>query len=818
MRKYYDYDDEEELASTGGKAAATFFQSVVHLSVWDWVLAGLAGAVALAGLTVFAYPNLNPEMWNNAVVAAGLRPPRDIVPGIWNVLASVLYLGGVTVGNVLMQWAGRVNAALSAMMAYVVIYGAIGLLVSSSLRVARRRRMVMRIASFAGALFFVCADPVWRAGQTFSPWGFLVLASLLAMALFISFMRNGRLWNAHVALVLMGVITAESPIGVLLTAGLVTLFFMSVRYGWLCNAVPLLDPLAGQSAKWMLTFSWFVGLALGITANCWSFIAMGGMAANSLSGGDLPLLYAVTYWQHVTGSAGFLGGALVFTLCFLPAMVAAKMLPNASDEEKLLPYHEGALYIVAGIATFAQVSMISPLWFWSWSEYIQVPSDVLMICALFACAFTVATTIVVLGVELCCRDHARLVEQRFAEISYARESKRGGTVAFVVIFFVLVGMVLPGRMLTCTREMLEIIEDYADEVLAECGKVKWIFTDGRSDDSYETRFELGAAASGGELFAISMMADNEPYQQMLRKRGIDDAEDMLSLTQGASILLRSWMRDKPERMQETAIQLGFELWKRDGKEIPVCSGVLARPIGMSPADCEKGVKAANELGERMLAFWKKGGPARSVSARVRSLFNFAQWRVARIARMRAERLDRAGDEAAAKIDCHRSDELDNNNPTFKRIMQDVERMHAMMLRQVSPREGLQLALQRADFVLARRYAEPILEYQPNNASANFAMAMSYYTQKQWTRSEGYFHACLKTQPKEAAAWNNLAIVCMETKRFDEADKYAKKALELIPQSAEVKDTIKKIAEARRNAAKEAADKNAPAGENGGAKK
>jgi hypothetical protein len=44
---------------------------------------------------------------------------------------------------------------------------------------------------------------------------------------------------------------------------------------------------------------------------------------------------------------------------------------------------------------------------------------------------------------------------------------------------------------------------------------------------------------------------------------------------------------------------------------------------------------------------------------------------------------------------------------------------------------------------------------------------------------------------------------LKTGRLDEAERHAKKALELIPESAEVKDTVKQIRDARTAAAKEA---------------
>ena len=241
----------------------------------------------------------------------------------------------------------------------------------------------------------------------------------------------------------------------------------------------------------------------------------------------------------------------------------------------------------------------------------------------------------------------------------------------------------------------------------------------------------------------------------------------------------------------------------DSAELPVCSGVLARPLGMSAEDCAAGVVRTKKLADRILAFYAAGGLPKSAGHLVNELFLFVQWRIARLARMRAERADRAGDTAVAMADVKLSDSLDNSNASLKRILESMEKARATALNAITPREGLQLALVRADFVLARRYAEPILEADPDDPNANFGMGMSYYVQKQYARAEEFLKRCLVRNAKEPAVWNNLAMIMLYTKRFDEAETHAKKALELIPESAEVKDTLKQIREARTEAAKKA---------------
>ena len=115
-----------------------------------------------------------------------------------------------------------------------------------------------------------------------------------------------------------------------------------------------------------------------------------------------------------------------------------------------------------------------------------------------------------------------------------------------------------------------------------------------------------------------------------------------------------------------------------------------------------------------------------------------------------------------------------------------------------------MALDQADFTQARRYAELILADDPDDTNANFAMGMSYLEQKQWTRAEEYFRRYL-TKKEDAAVLNNLAIICMYTERYDEGLELAHKALELIPESTEVKSAIKQIKEAKEKAKEETAE-------------
>ena len=176
-----------------------------------------------------------------------------------------------------------------------------------------------------------------------------------------------------------------------------------------------------------------------------------------------------------------------------------------------------------------------------------------------------------------------------------------------------------------------------------------------------------------------------------------------------------------------------------------------------------------------------------------------QWRISRIARMRAEREERMGHLKLALKDVELSERLDARNAGLKKILRDMEKERERTLKNLTPRDALQLALTRQDFTLARRYAELILSDDPNDPDANFAMGMDYYTKKKWTRAEEYLRRYLIKRPKQPALWNNLAMICLYTERYDEGLKLAQKAIDLIPNSAEVKDTIKQLEDAREKA-------------------
>ena len=350
MRKYYDEDDEYGQEQQKEKVQRGLLPAV-RPKVWDWLLALALGVCAFAGLWWFSFPDLSPDVWDGAAVAAGIRPPAEVSPGLWRGLAHGFYLGGVSGGNQALMWAGRLCGALTAGCAYLLLRSLLALLVRGRLRYAVRRTVVQVVAAALGAVFFTCADPVWKAVQTFSPAGLETLLSLFAMLLWTGFLLHGGLFSAYASVFLLGFLAADTPMGFVLLAVALGIYFQGVRRGALCENMPLLHPIVGQSAKWYLTFFWAVGLIAGIAANCATYMKLGGLDAAGQVVGDLPLAYLLCWWHQLVGAADGLGWVLGVVVCVLPFAVAAVMLPRAVDEESAV-----AKFIPEAIEKLAQFS------------------------------------------------------------------------------------------------------------------------------------------------------------------------------------------------------------------------------------------------------------------------------------------------------------------------------------------------------------------------------------------------------------------------------------------------------------------------------
>lgn len=313
--------------------------------------------------------------------------------------------------------------------------------------------------------------------------------------------------------------------------------------------------------------------------------------------------------------------------------------------------------------------------------------------------------------------------------------------------------------------MQEVIGAYLDEVVAECGnRVKLLFTDGALDAG----IELWARKNGSPLQTLSMMSGSSEYECSIRKRGVEDEEDRTMLDSGAADALRTWVNEKTNRLDGVAVQMGVELWKRVGYALPRCSGVVAFPRGLDDVAAATGRKAAHALAEKILDVYANGRPDACSDNAVSMAFRQVQWWVSRFCHFRSDAFSMAKDVGAGVEEHLLAYELDRQNPFYNKLRRQSDWVAQQKGARLTSREGLRISLVRADFAMARLFAEPILRANPTDPLANFAVGMAYFMEEQYSRAEVFLQRVLEQRPDDIAVLNNLAVVQLRLDRFDAA--------------------------------------------------
>ncbi|MBO6167091.1 MAG: hypothetical protein J6P13_01925 [Kiritimatiellae bacterium] len=763
----------------------------------DFLLAGLI-AVGICLLQMkWAYPGIHPASWNAAAIAAGVRPAESMVPGFWQHITGWVFSAvGLREGAAMLRLLGHVTLAVITMFVYFFQREVLTFVMRARPQRSRRRNLVMRIASAIGAVAFASADPVWSAGQFFSETTLLLAMSVGAIEFFFAFLRKGQLKYSYICAILVGLLTAETAMGALLAAVFIAINFLVINKFPNLES-PFFKPGLIEVGKWHMTFFFLASLIGGIAFNCIGYVSHDGLVPGSLSMGDLPLRYLTDYCARCTVAADLAGWILLIGFALGPFIVSMVRFSVAADEENFLSYSTGIVFLCCGVVALSQCASIPALWFWN-RETVSVNSTyILSLCSLM-CALTVACSVTILGVDSLCRDHQKLAK-KFAGLSEDEEEKEleetvmkpGLTEALrkfgiVVVPLALLAAVLPARAKRATRAMLELVNDTIAATVDEAADSDYIFTDGNLDAAIE--FE--SRARGGDLKCVALIGGGK-NAVWLRSRGLEDDEDKLSFNFDGAMGLRSWIRDKPERLEKVAVQIGFDLWKRDGKPIPPIGGLLSRPASKDEAAREAGRAKSDELSKRAIAI-ADAGIGDCTEEAVRDAFFNTEWRLARMAFYRAESNDLAGKAKEAIADMATAQALEDRNEKFQKLRREIEKRNEQMLRRLTPREGLQLALVRADFTLGKVYAEPILDADYENPDANFAMGMYYQQKHQLSRAEEYLKRCLIRRPEEPAFYNNLAMVQLELGKLEPAEINARKALSLVPNSDAVKETLRDV--------------------------
>lgn len=766
-----------------------------------WLLG--AGVAALAWFTGNSL-ELPPELWDEVAVAASLRPPAHEFPIVWqNILSIVISNFGIDAGIRCLKLAGPVSLGLLAVMAFRLFAGCLPGVMKKDARRTSWGRWIVRSLVIQGALLFVLSDPVWRAGRVLSPEMLSLLATLLIFLLGMYAMEKSKASYAYLTGALSGFAASEIPLAFLVPAALSLCLFRRSLDPDRQDEQPLNNPavltVVLRRMAWIFVLCWIAASVVNLA----SFRLNGGVGAADAGAFVGVVNYLLNYIAASVKVANAFGWMLMAAVVLIPLLIVAARVRALMDVKKFMPVAYGCFLAVVCTLAFLQSSGFRDFHFWRWS-YGSIRSQYLLCLCLFATSLTAMLTLGAFATDIYFRNHGKLLRTMFPEemevcnpiVWRVLRSFRPsiGLLRPVMRFepLVVLALAVPFKFDQTVHEMTSIVNGIVRQTADECGDSTMLFTDG----SFDAAVEVAAKKDGRRLKAMSMMSGAGRYDTALRTRGVESEEDQTLLSIGAADALRTWVMTENPCVSNIALQVGLELWRKNNLPMPRAGGLVSRTAGFPSGMSESYAESARSMAERILRLYADGKPMESGYPELNSLFLFGQWRLSRMCRMRANEADGRHDVKTSEMENALADQLDRFNPEWQKIQEKMDWIGKQDGMRLTPREGLRLGLERADFRLARSYARKVVLSDADDVHANFALGMGYFTEKQYGRAEMHLKKCLVRAPREPAVLNNLAIVQLRLGRFAEAETNALQALTHFPDSSEIKTTLQHIRAAR----------------------
>ncbi len=772
------------------------FSRLDHLLAWGF---GLAVAVfawfSCHAASIFPAP----ELWEDVAVAAGIRPARELFPLLWHMLVSLSIRqwglnGTLTALNVL----GPVSlGAVSVFLFYFL-----GLFLPEKLvawlRTNRRGRLFLRVFLLLGVALFVFSDPVWLACRVFSPAVLRLLTFFLLLRAAIGTARTFTGWKVVCTGILTALVAAESAVGFVV-------FLFYVIYLAL-NTMP-------EDEGTDNFFSRFFCARRYMTAFFFSYVVF--ISVNLVfyyhhtyfdQPPDIPILvfrYLLRYLQLLAASGPFLSGGFLFLLVFTGLICTFVTRFQALALQSVLPARTVFAFALAGVVAAFQSLPLPTLWFDTWTRALGLhASDYMLLLCRLSTSLTAFLALSVVGVDLLFRNYNRLGLQAFFKAFHAKLEERHKPflkkVVYGLVFLTPLGLIavlVVHQVRSPALAAAALVTDTAEQVVAECGDARYVFTDG----SLDAAVECLSRAKGGRLKALSLMSRHDPFAEKIRLRDETDPKVQAYLRTGAAEAMRTWVRERNPCVSNIAVQVGLELWLHDKLPVPKCGGLVAR-TAPAPQEVRAAAAAqAQELSDRILELREKHDLKTVLNPTLYSMVSYVQFRLSRMALVRAYEGHQDRDIVKAGLARQLSDRLDAANPEFKRIQELVRHFERESAMRLTPREGLKVGFYLRDLRYARVYAQQVLEFDPLDFRANYAVGMSALAENDLPRAKDHLTACLHVRPEDPVVCNNIAVVLLRMDCLDDAEHYALKSLKLQPDNASFRKTLDDIHFAQTNA-------------------
>lgn len=768
----------------------------------DRLIAILLAAVAVAVYWLLDVPGVPPEAWHEAAVALGIRPPDTVIHGSARHLIALLgWAFGPSAALTGAAWAGHLAVGVVVGLAYLLLMRLLRFTVRAEFLLTKQRMLWLKGVAVFACVLFALTPPMRTLSETFTSDVAVVLLSFVAFNLVFWLMEDGGLRSMLAIGFVFGLLAADGP------AGVIVPFLCAVlgvaAFKGLPGFVTRLPSFSiWENGKTQASVFFVIGFGLLMAASCTAFFRGGGPEAGGILCGVLPLQIIAEHVIAFRTAMSVLAFVASLVAAALPCAMALFSLRFVMWDTRRLTWKMGVGCLVGGLYSYLQLTAWPMLW-WRTPLSAGLGSPSVVVAIVFVHALTLATVLYAGVGVFFVRDHARLARHFSGDESAMRASSalppvmltRWFRVLFAVAPFALIALALPlgGDV---RRDALAAVEASVDEIAREAADVRRMFTDGWLDEGVE----LASECRGNRLSCISLFGAPEGYDRAVRLRAAEDRDERMDLAAGAASAFRNWTMYPETNRTSFACMLGFETWKSLGRSMPPCSGFIASSSFPTTCPPEKGAAAVRErIAPEVLRLLRSRSRARLNQAgpKLARMLFVSAWRMSRLARMRSEEFGRNGDEPRSQAELDLSTALDDANPLVAELAEIRRKAFVRIGRPSSPREILKASLRRADFAAAAAAAEMVLRFDPQDIDACFALAMHYFTTENNELAESYFRRCLKLDPREPAVLNNLAMTQMRLGRFDEAETNALKALNFLPRSAAVSNTLVEIRRRRR---------------------
>lgn len=775
-----------------------------ELTCFDRIL-GCVWALLVGAVAYIPDNQIIVDSADSFLVAFGLRPPEHSFPLLWHNIISIFSTRfGVAETMRPLYWVGPIFLAILALISNRLF----SLLLPWSMRTWANNRRWGRVISYTlpilGSAIFIFSPIVWPLGRVFSSE--LMMLFIFVTSVYFAVRAFVRISTTSFILtgVTAGILAAETPIAFLIPV--FAAIYLCYRNWEEDEDSPsyLANPLLRfHLIKWM-SIAFVIFWVGAISLNMAFFFAHGGV--DSGSGVFFQLVRFFKHYLIVTTQAATPFGLMFLSLIIVaPVVFSIVRIRRATNITQFLPLRHSFFFLIFGVLSLLQASPFSSWWFWRWSSTSNtslIASDFLLSVCMLGAAYVAFSSISVFIVDVYFRNTRFLARellwgedcaipmivkvQRFIMLSgrFFRVFLFWGIVVAVISIVVL------GRYNPTEIKAKKIVEEYVRNVVRTSAPSPILITDGTLDEA----IELAAAIEGRDLTTLSLMAGTSAYEIKLRKRIDRDKKYAKELSLGTAETLRTWVRDNASIISNLSIQVGFELWRENRMQMPKCGGYLAKTDEFSDFSIANGVCSARALAEDILLFREECDISKVESLRITSYLSRIQWRLSRMCRMRAYAAMLLRDGATVKRENELADRLDEANPEWVKVREIEDTRLKSNTLTLTPKEGLNLSLKRADFRLASTYAKGVLEEDENDVAANFALGMGYFMEHKYDLAEESLKRALTKAPNEPAILNNLAVVLIRLDRFDEAETNAVKALKILPDSSEIQETIRRINE------------------------